>query len=226
MDILLVSLVIFIIVGGILVFTLGGIGSGNKTTTKPALACPPGFSPSLAYKEKYGDNGIAYDEQQKAICILKPQDQPSPVFSYQEILAAAVFEDEILTAKSVRADDTGKQLLSQILTEDLKALFQDNEENGGEDQKPSSLGTSNAIELRILISHPEHPFHQIHFLNMEAKKGGVIHKEAIDHGKNWQDLLSYLIRLAGKPSPQAPQAPTTSGSEQTPQPEPATAAQS
>lgn len=215
MDMLIVSLLIFCVVAGILAFTLGAREPGKKVSAAPALACPPGFSPALAYKEKYGDNGIAYDEKQKAICILTPNGQPSPVIAYQEILAAAVFEDDILMAKSVRADEPGKQLLSQILSEDIKALFQDNAEPGSEDHKPSSSGTSSHIELRMLINHPVQPIHHIHFLNMEAKKGGIIHKEAVDQVKNWQDLLSYLIRLAGKAEAQpATSSPQPSPSQQ------------
>ena len=198
MDILIFSLLLFLIVAGILAFTLEGGGSAKQTSGPPALACPPGFTPSLAYKEKYGDSGIAYDETQKAICILKPVEQASPVISFQNILASAVFEDDILTAKSVRADESGKQLLSHNLTDETKSLFQDHAEQGGE-QSPSSSGTSRTIELRILVNDPEQPVHYIQFLNMEAKKGGVIHNEAVGHIKNWQDLLSYLIRLAGKP---------------------------
>lgn len=203
MDMLIVSVLIFFIVVGILAFTLGGGSNANKTS---ALAYPAGFTPSLAYKEKFGDNGIAYDEKQKAICILKPEGQLSPVISYQNILAAAVLEDDILAAKSVRADEPGKQLLSHILSEDIKALFQNNTEQEGGDQKPSSSGISSSIEFRILVNHPEEPVHHIYFLNMEAKKGGVIHNEAVGHVKNWQDLLSYLIRLAGKQPTQTPQA--------------------
>lgn len=226
MDILIVSIFIFFIVGGILAFVLGGGGQTNKASATSALACPPGFSPSLAYQEKYGDNGIAYDEKQKAICILKPEGQLSPVIAYEKILAAAVFEDDILTAKSVRADDPGKQLLSNILSEDMKALFQDKAEQGSEDKKSSSGGTSSQIELRILVNNPEQSIHQIHFLNMEAKKGGVIHNEAVDHVKNWQDLLSYLIRLAGKPVAQPTQATQTQSPQPSSEPEPAAAGQS
>lgn len=226
MDILIVSLFMFFIVAGILAFTLGGEGAKNKVSEKFALACPPGFTPGLAYKEKYGDNGIAYDEKQKSICIMKPEGQPSPVISYQNILAVAVFEDDILTAKSVRADETGKQLLSHIFADDIKALFQDKAEQGDEDQKPPSGGISSSIEFRILVNNAEEPVHYIHFLNMEAKKGGVIHNEAVGHVKNWQDLLSYLIRLAGKPVAQPTQPPQPPSPQPSPAPETAAAGQS
>ncbi|MDA0740252.1 MAG: hypothetical protein O2999_14410 [Nitrospirae bacterium] len=226
MGMLIVSVLIFFIVVGILAFTLGGGSKANKTSATSALACPPGFTPSLAYKEKYGDNGIAYDEKQKAICILKPEGQLSPVIAYQNILAAAVLEDDTLTAKSVRADESGKQLLSHILSEDIKALFQNNTEQEGGDQKPPSGGISSSIEFRILVNNPEEPVHYIHFLNMEAKKGGVIHNEAVGHVKNWQDLLSYLIRLAGKPVAQPTQPPQPPSPQPSPAPETAAAGQS
>ena len=202
MDIIVITLLLVLLVGGLLALTLGGGQSSHKTSAAPMAACPPGFSPSLAYIEKYGDTGIAYDETQKAICLLHPDAQRSQIVSYHNILAAAVFEDESLVAKSARTDEHGKQLLTHILSEEIKALFQDNVEPSKGEQPSSSGGTSNNIVLRILINNPEHPVHQITFLNMEAKKGGVIHNEAVSHVKNWQDLLSFLIRLAGKTTPQ------------------------
>jgi hypothetical protein len=219
MDILIVSLLIFVIVGGLLAFTLGGGQSDTKGPSARSVACPPGFSPSLAFKEKFGDTGIAYDENQKAICILQAEAHLSQIIFYQNILAVALFEDNTLIAKSVRGDEPGKQLLAQILSEDIKALFQDQAEQKGGEQQSTSSGTSSTIQLRILNNNPEHPVHQISFLNMEAKKGGLIYNEAMGHGKNWQDLLSFLIRLAGKPVAQP-------GHTQQPAPHPTTIATS
>ena len=227
MDILLVSLLIFLFVAGVFVFTLGGTPSSNTATTIPAMACPPGFSPSLAYLEKYGDTGIAYDEKQKAICIVQPDVQHNQIISYKDILVAAVIEDGSLVAKSIRTDEPGKQLLSHILSEEMKVLFQDHAEQSEGEQKIPSGGTSSNIQLRILIDNPEHPVHQIHFLNMEAKKGGVIHNEAVVQVKNWQDLLSFLIRMAGKAGTGLGQTPSPDGQPATSQqqPEPAVAGQ-
>jgi len=227
MDILLVSLLIFLFVAGVFVFTLGGKPSSNTATTIPAIACPPGFSPSLAYLEKYGDTGIAYDEKQKAICIVQPDVQHSQIISYKDILVAAVVEDGSLVAKSIRTDEPGKQLLSQNLSEEIKVLFQDHAEQAEGEQKTPSGGTSSNIQLRILINNSEHPVHQIHFLNMEAKKGGLIHNEAVAQVKNWQDLLSFLIRMASKTGSQAGQTSSLDGQPATSQqqPEPAVAGQ-
>ncbi len=227
MDILLVSLLIFLFVAGVFVFTLGGKPLSNTATTIPPMAWPPGFSPSLSYLEKYGDTGIAYDEKQKAICILQPDVQHSQIISYKDILVAAVVEDGSLVAKSMRTDEPGKQLLSHILSEEITVLFQDHTEQTEGEQKIPSGGPSSNIQLRILINNPEHPVHHIHFLNMEAKKGGLIHNEAVVQVKNWQDLLSFLIRMAGKAGSQPGQTPPPEGqpapSQQ--QPEPAVAGQ-
>ena len=227
MDLLLVGLLIFLFVAGVFVFTLGGRPSSNTASTIPAMACPPGFSPSLSYLENYGDTGIAYDEKQKAICMLQPDAQHSQTISYKDILVAAVFEDESLVAKSIRTDESGKQLLSQNLSEEIKVLFQDHAEQAEGEQKTPSGGTSSNIQLRILINNSEHPVHQIHFLNMEAKKGGLIHNEAVAQVKNWQDLLSFLIRMAGKVGSQPDQTPSPDGQPATSQqqPEPAVAGQ-
>ncbi|MDT7041614.1 hypothetical protein [Candidatus Nitronereus thalassa] len=208
MELLILSLLIFLLVGGLLAFTLGGGQSTTKTPAAQSIAYPPGFSPRLAFKEKYGDTGIAYDENQKSICILQPEAHLSQIISYQNILAVALFEDNALIAKSVRGDEPGKQLLNQILTENIKPLFQDPTEQQDGQQQHSPAGTSSTLQLRVLVNNREHPVHQINFLNMEAKKGGVIYNEAMGHGKNWQDLLSHLIRMAGKPIPSSAQPPS------------------
>ncbi len=224
MDILLVSLLIFLFVAGVFVFTLGGKPLSNTATTIPPMAWPPGFSPSLSYLEKYGDTGIAYDEKQKAICILQPDVQHSQIISYKDILVAAVIEDGSLAAKSMRTDEPGKQLLSHILSEEITVLLQDHTEQTEGEQKIPSGGTSSNIQLRILINNPEHPVYQIHFLNMEAKKGGVIHNEAVAQVKNWQDLLSFLIRMADKAGSQPGQPPPPEGQPATSQQQPEPAA--
>jgi hypothetical protein len=224
MDILLVSLLIFLFVGGVFAFTLGGRPSSNKASTIPAMSCPPGFSPSLAYLEKYGDTGIAYDEKQKAICILQPDTQNSQIIFYQNILAVAVSEDGSLVAKSERTDEPGKKLLAENLSEETKVLFQDNTEQSEGERKTPPGGTSSNIDLRILINNPEHPVLQIHFLNMEAKKGGVIYNEAVAQVNNWQDLLSFLIKLASKEGSQPGQTPPPDGQPATSQQQPEPAA--
>lgn len=207
MEIIIGSLLFGLILAGIVGYTLGGGQSSSAASKMPMLSCPPGFSPSIAFKEKLIDKGIAYDEKKKAICILQADTQHSSIISYKNILAAAVFENNSLIGKSERTDKSGKELLSQILTEEIKALFQ-NPPGQPEGEQPSSQGgTSSSIDLRILVNNPEQPIYQINFLSMEAKKGGVIHNEAVGHVKNWQDLLGFLIRLAGRPNspPERPQ---------------------
>jgi len=199
MDIIVVSLFFVLLLVGILAVTFGGSQAPVKGSTEPTIVCPPGFSPSQAFKEKYGDSGIAYDDKQKAIYLVQGNSQLNRTFWCQDILASALFEDESLVAISVRTDEQGKECLMHMLSEEIKDLFQDTTEQPEGEHQPSTGRTSKSIDLRILINNPEQPVYQIHFLNMEAKKGGVIHRDAIGQGKNWQDLLSYLIRLAGKP---------------------------
>lgn len=218
MDIMVVGLLFFFIVIGLLLVTLHSTPSVDKVNKEYTFVCPPGFSPTLMYKEKYGETGIAYDDRQKAIYIVAPETQPSQTFWYQSILATAAFEDDCLIAKSVRTDETGKQLLARILSEEIKTRFQDKAESAEGENRGPSRGTSSSIELRILVNNPEFPVYHINFLNMEAKKGGVIYNDAMRYIQNWQDLLSYLIRLARKPAPLSDQAIPASGQQPPRQP--------
>lgn len=219
MDILIVGFFLALLIGGILAFVLNGGGNSPAPKTQASsFPCPSGFSPTLAYKEKFGDAGMAYDERQKSLYLHHPESQHCQIYSYKEILASAIFEDDALMAKFSRTDDSGKQLLGGILSEEIKTLFQDKPEPIEGESPPQNRGTSSSIELRVLVNNPAHPVYRIQFLSMEAKKGGVIHNEAIAHVKNWQDLLSFLIRLAGKPnsSTEQPQPPPSVGHHSSP----------
>ena len=207
---MLIPVVIFVIVMALLMLFLMGGNSEKKPQGPKIIGCPPGFKPSLAYMEKYGEHGIAYDETQKAVCLLHQGTNHSRILTPSNILAAAIVEDGTILAKASRTDDQGKALISSLLTEEMKSLFQDSPESSAPTQNGTVKSSSQTIELKILINDPDSPVHIITFLNMEAKRGGLIYNEATSHAKNWQDLLSFLIRFAGKqpaPTPQAMAAP-------------------
>ena len=188
---------------GLVVF-MGG-DSSKKKGPPNIPGCPPGFQPSLAYVEKYGETGIAYDETKKLLCILHTGDKESEIVSPANVLAVAILEDGSVLAKSVRTDEEGKSLLSTILTDEIKAMFQDAPDAAASGKEGTIKHVSQTIEMKILINNTDNPVQVINFLNMEAKKGGLIYNEASGHAKNWQDLLSFVIRQAGK-TPQQPLA--------------------
>ncbi|MEC4672797.1 MAG: hypothetical protein VST68_01285 [Nitrospirota bacterium] len=202
MGSMIIPIVIFIVVVAVLMLAFMGGDSAKKKQGPQVIGCPPGFNPGLAYMEKYGETGIAYDETQKLLCVLHQGTNQSRVVSPSDILAAAFLEDGVVLAKSVRTDEQGKALLSSLLTEESKAIFQDAPEESATTGDGTIKNTSQTIEQKILINDPANPVQTINFLNMEAKKGGLIYNEASAQAKNWQDLLGFLIRLAGKTSPQ------------------------
>ena len=201
MTIVLVMFIAVVAVG--MVFFMGG-DSGKKKKSMKITGCPPGFKPSLAYMEKYGEIGVAYDETQKLLCVIRQGMNQPRLVSPANILAAAIVEDGVVLAKSVRTDEQGKSLLSSLLTEEIKAMFQDAPDASATTPEGTIKPTTQTIELKVLINDPDNPVQVINFLNMEAKKGGLIYNEASGHAKNWQDLLSFLIRLAGKTNQTTP----------------------
>ncbi len=198
MGSMIIPLLIFIVAVAVLMVAFMGGGSDKKKQSPKVIGCPPDFNPSLAYMEKYGETGIAYDEAQKLLCILHQGQNQSRVVSPANILASAILEDSVLLAKSSRTDEQGKALLSTLLTEEMKAMFQGATEAQETTQDGAIKATSQSLELKILINDPDNPIQIINFLTMEAKKGGLIYNEASAHAKNWQELVSFLIRLAGK----------------------------
>ena len=202
MGSMIIPIIVFVIVVAVLMLVLMGGNSGKKKQGPNVIGCPPGFNPGLAYMEKYGETGIAYDETQKLLCLLHQESGQSRVVAPADILAAAFLEDGVVLGKSVRTDEQGKTHLSSILTEEIKAMFQDAPEASATTPDEIAKPTSQTIELKILVNDPDTPVQTINFLNMEAKKGGLIYNEASVNAKNWQDLLGFLIRIAGKTPPQ------------------------
>jgi len=205
MGLMTIVFVVFILAValGMVLFMGGDPGSRKESGKIPG--CPPGFHPSLAFMEKYGETGIAYDEAQKLLCILHQGDNQSRTVPPKDLLATAILEDGNVQANSVRTDDEGKTLLSNLLTDDRKAVFQEVPDSAGTTPVGIIKPTSQTIELKILINDQDNPVESINFLNMEAKKGGIIYNEARAQAKNWQDLLGFLMRQAGK-TPLQPQA--------------------
>lgn len=204
MGSMVIPVTLFIIIVAVLMVALMGGDSSNNKQAPKIVGCPPDFNPALAYVEKYGETGIAYDETQKLLCILHQETNQSRIVSPTNILAAAILEDGVVLAKSVRTDEQGKALLTSLLTEEIKVQFQDAPDASTTAQAETIKPTSQTIEMKILINDPDNPVQIINFLNMEAKKGGIIYNEASGHAKNWQDLLGFLIRLAGKTTAQTP----------------------
>lgn len=198
MSTLIMSFFVMFLV--VLIFTLfltGGQAS-TKDREQPTIACPPGFSPSLVYVDSYGGTSVAYDEHQQAIYLIKPDGQPPLLVPRHNILASAFFEDNTLIAKSLRSDEEGKQLLAHLVTEDIQVMFQDQQDQLKISEETGGRGLCSGIDLKILINDRDQPVYTINFLNMEAKRGGLIYNEAIGYGKTWQNILSFLIRQAGK----------------------------
>ena len=224
MGSMIIPFLIFIVVVAVLMVAFMGGDSGKKKQGPKVIGCPPGFNPSLAYMEKYGETGIAYDEGQKLLCVLHQGKNQSQVVSPASILAAAILEDGILLGKSARTDEQGKALLSTMLTEEIKTMFQGVTEASGTTTDGGIKPTSQTLELKILINDPDNPVQVINFLSMEAKKGGLIYNEASAHAKNWQELVSFLIRQAGRTTAASPQPPATQTSTNYPPSSPTKAA--
>ncbi|RMH10131.1 MAG: hypothetical protein D6704_00015 [Nitrospirae bacterium] len=185
--------------------------SGQRSTT--TLACPPGFIPTQYYQEKYSGNGIAYDATHQTLCFVRSHGQQALVLPIQDLLLSQIVEDGEVLAQASRKDDTGTALLASILTPDIQATLESPDTNGSEHAQRSSTICESLI-LRVVVNHDQEPVHTIHFLDMETKKGGVIYNTAVVHIKSWQELLTSLIRQAGRtemttsPQPVAASSPS------------------
>ena len=197
---LLAILFVFIVVMAVVLFSFSLNSRDKDSHVSPQLAhCPAGFVPTFAYMEKYGGAGIALDQQSKTFRLVKPDSPNHIVVPHHNLRAAIVLQDGIPIATAVRNDPDAQQ----ALTIALESIV------GGapptEGQSPQPTGAIERIDLNIIHKAPDDPIHSVNFLNMEAKVGGFIYNDAVQHVKMRQDLLAALIHLADQaPTPVAP----------------------
>jgi len=144
--------------------------------------------------EKYGGSGIAFDQESKTLCLVKPETSNHLVVPHHNLRAAIVLQDGAPIATAVRNDPDAQQALKVV----LESLGGNPPSTESQPAQPSfAIGS---IDLKIIHQFPEDPIHSVNFLNMESKVGGFIYNDAVQQIQKWQDLLAALIHLADRAS--------------------------
>ncbi len=188
MEVFFLSLGVILVLGVLFLFFVPREAFLNKETRETFVGCPAHFNPTQFYVDKDGGEGIAFSEGQKSICLVKPGTSNTKELPIKDLLLSEVLENGTVVAKSSRSDDKGKELLAKFNTVNAKASSEQDPEQATSSENGNSSGNTNSIELRIVVNDDD-SVHVVSFLNMEAKKGGLIFNGAVTQAKFWQDIM-------------------------------------
>lgn len=161
-----------------------------------------------------GNTGLAYDESRKQICLLTRNpligDYRSPlavttrIIGYKDILSVELSEDGTTVTKTARLNQAVGMLVGGFLLGGAGALI-----GGLSGKTVTSAGKVKRIDIRLLVNDEKNPIHDINFMNIEVKKGGLIYVQAMKQARHWHCLIEVLIKQADAQE-KVPLPPTTS----------------
>lgn len=139
-----------------------------------------------------GETGIAIDEQRKKVCLIKHNtgNIDLSIISYRDLLVSEIFEDGIPVTKTSRVSQAGTALVGGLLFGGAGALV------GGLTGKTTTVNKINGIDLRLTVNSTQAPIHDVNFMNVKGKKGGIIYNNAMQQARHWHGLIEVLIKRA------------------------------
>ena len=166
--------------------------SKKKKEMEEKLAGLYDFTPSQKMIGNDGNSGIAVDEGRKKVCLIKQSmgNIDLDVLTYKDILSSEVFEDGVTITKTARGSQIGGALIGGLALGGVGAII------GGLSGKTKSSDKVKRIDLRITVNRTNNPIHDINFMNVESKKGGIIYNAAMEQARHWHGLLAVLIKRA------------------------------
>lgn len=168
------------------------IASRMRKAMEKELEALPNFSPTQKIMGDDGDTGLAVDEERKRICLIKNDVSGIELktISYRDVLSSEIFVDGETVTRTARGSQIGGTLLGGLALGGVGAVI------GGLSGKTRSSEMVKRIDLRILINDTARPLHDINFLNVENKKGGILYESAMKKARHWHGLMAVLIRHA------------------------------
>lgn len=154
-----------------------------------ALAALPDFDPSQQFLDTY--TGIALDEEQSRICLLKKVWGPVDVrcFEHRDVLASEVLVNGETVLESSRSSPEGQARLAELAFGKLSMSVR--EQLSADLSRPTLR-----VDLLVTVNDAENPFHYLHFLHTQEKKVGHSYPNALEEAEKWQQRLTHLIDLA------------------------------
>lgn len=192
MSILIAVLIIWGIAIAITVSSSVEANKKKKKAIELKLKSLLDFDPTQQVIGSDGNSGLAVDESREKLCLITISGTvvSTRVISNKDILSAELFEDDDSITKTVRSSQIGSAIIGGLLLGGVGALV------GGLSGKKETSGKVKHIDLRLLVNDTNSPLHDVAFMNVEGKKGGIIYTQAIQVARKWHGIVEVLIKRA------------------------------
>ena len=139
--------------------------------------------------------GIAVDNTKNKICILKNNKDSidTIIYEYRDLLESEILEDGESVTKTSRGSQLGGALLGGMIFGGVGAVI------GGLSGKKTHTDKVSSIDLKIIVNDINSPMIIINFMSLPgAEKSTTTYKNNIQSAREWNSLLSVLIKKADK----------------------------
>ncbi len=185
---LLGVLVIAIAIGG-LVLILGHNPQRPQTSEEKIEGTD--FIPSQMFMGTDGQNGLAVNERTQLICLLTSPTTSPRLLPSTDLLGSYLMKNGELLGE-------GKRSYPKEIVTFTNELQRQKESLVAGLHMDSTNGSTQRINLLIVVHDEEDPFHVVNFLDMETKEGGILYEKALSTATHWHYILDGLILEADK----------------------------
>ncbi len=192
MDILVVIVVLIAVFALIISITQRITASDNLKELSKRLYEIKDFDLTEAAVGDDGKTGVAYDENQKKICLIRKvgTDFLQRVFDYKDILSVEILEDGNSNIKTDRGSQVGGALIGGLALGTVGLVV------GSMTCKKKLIDNVERIDLQIIVNDLKHPRYIVNFLEIESEKSSSTYKSSLNLAREWYAILEVFIKLS------------------------------
>jgi hypothetical protein len=189
------SWILWVILGAAVVIALmtAAVKAGRKAQLESYFATLESFTDTRHTVGVDGNSAIAFNESKRRIGLLErtPAGQPTHRdIAYADVISCELHEDGIAITKTSRSSQLGGALVGGLVFGGLGAVV------GGLSGKRVSADKVRRIDLRLLVNDTASPQFSLCFLDVEAKQGWLIYRQAMERARLWYGIVEVLIKQA------------------------------
>lgn len=156
------------------------------------LRAMPDFSPTQMIMGCDARTGLAVDEGRHKLCLISriPAGYAERVLPASELLSVELFEDGNSVTRTLRVSQISGAIAGEALFGNVGAII------GGLSGKTETSGTITRIDLRLVVNDTATPLHDVAFMNTEARKDGIVYRQAAGQARHWNGILEVLVKRA------------------------------